>query len=287
MEKSNKSRVSKIAYVIVVLILIVILYFMYNYYQENNFNNYTKSEANLYMSEFKRDKKVKYSKNSSYKISSDNYNDAMFYETIQVEKNQPYRVTCMVKTEGVEAEDQDSSLGAQISIEGSTERSVAIQGTEDWQKIELIFNSKDRTSVNLGFRLGGNSGQVKGTAWFSDFLLEEGVAQNDNNWNFACFIFEKTSVDINNEHIDIQVSDLNSKDIVSTINRFSRACESMSNGKMTANCDIYRITEPLNTLSYDDEFGYYVAPENVESQIKEFIDEGDYDHIFVIVKLRR
>ena len=66
----------------------------------------------------------------------------MFYKTVQVEKNTPYKVTCMVKTSDVEAQDMQSGVGAQISIEGTTERSVAVSGTEDWQKIELIFNSK-------------------------------------------------------------------------------------------------------------------------------------------------
>ena len=44
---------------------------------------------------------------------------------------------------------------------------------------------------------------------------------------------------------------------------------------------------PLNSLSYDDEFGYYVAPEDVEEDIKETISQNDYDHIFVIMRLRR
>ena len=55
----------------------------------------------------------------------------------------------MVKTENVESEDEISGVGAHISIEGSTERSVAIQGTSDWQRIELIFNSKDDYTNSL------------------------------------------------------------------------------------------------------------------------------------------
>ena len=56
---------------------------------------------------------------------------------------------------------------------------------------------------------------------------------------------------------------------------------------MKAKCDIYEINTPLKELSYDNQFGYYVAPENVEAQIKETITNSDYDHIFVIVRLRR
>lgn len=56
---------------------------------------------------------------------------------------------------------------------------------------------------------------------------------------------------------------------------------------MKAKCDIFKIEMPLTQLSYDDEFGYYVAPENVENQIKATIANGEYDHIFVVMKLRR
>ena len=284
---NNKSGGSKIIYAIIVIILCVILWFVYRYYQENNFNDFVRSEGKLYTSEFKRDNKVKYSKQSSYRIKSEEYNDAMFYATIKVEKNQPYKVTCMVKTENVVPEEEQSSIGAQISIEGSTERSIAIQGTTEWQKIEFIFNSEDRDTVNLGFRLGGNAGQAKGTAWFSDFTLEEGIAENDNNWKFACFILESTDVDLNGKNISFKVKDSDITDIETTISRFSNSCETLSKGKMKAKCDIFKIEMPLTQLSYDDEFGYYVAPENVENQIKDTIANGEYDHIFVVMKLRR
>lgn len=55
---------------------------------------------------------------------------------------------------------------------------------------------------------------------------------------------------------------------------------------MTAKCDIYQIDTPLAKLSYDNEFGYFVAAEDIENQIKETIEAHDYDHIFAIVRLR-
>ena len=63
----------------------------------------------------------------------------MFSQEIKVKKNTPYKVSCMVKTNGVEKEEEKSGIGAQISIVGTTERSIAIADTNDWQKIELIF----------------------------------------------------------------------------------------------------------------------------------------------------
>ncbi len=288
MPKRQKTLKNRIAYSITLIILLILLYFAYQYYQSNNFNDFVRSEVDLYTSNFKRDSKIKYSNTRSYKIESPDYNDAMFYKTVQVEKNTPYKVTCMVKTNGVEAQDMLSGVGAQIAIEGTTERSVAISGTQDWQKIELIFNSKNREEVNIGFRLGGYLGQAKGEAWFSDFTIEEGItSKNDNNWKFACFIFETTDVTVNGQRIQLSVTQSDINDIKNTLNRFQNSCEELSKGKMTADVDIYQVGIPLTKLSYDNEFGYYVAPEDVEEQIKSTITKGDYDHIFVVIRLRR
>lgn len=56
---------------------------------------------------------------------------------------------------------------------------------------------------------------------------------------------------------------------------------------MSAKYDIYEIDIPLNSLSYDKEFAYYVAPEDIEEQIKDVISNNDYDHIFAVIRLRR
>lgn len=283
----NKKKPNRIIDIMIVTILLIALYFAYKYYQKNNFNNFIRSETTPYTSTFVRDSKEKYSERSSYKIESFKYNDAMFYKKVQVEKNTPYKVTCMVKTKDIEAKEKNSGVGAQISIEGTTERSIAISGTQDWQKIEFIFNSKNRETVNLGFRLGGYLGEAKGEAWFSDFTIEKGSANTNNEWKFACFIFETTDVDIEGKQVKLDVTEKDVKDISNTIQRFEDSCSELSKEKMTAKCDIYKINQPITKLSYDTEFGYYVAPEDVEEQIKETIENNDYDHIFVVVRLRR
>ena len=288
MSKRQRTLKSRIAYFITLIILLVLLYFAYQYYQSNNFNDFVRSETNLYTSNFKRDKEIKYSNTRSYKIESPNYNDAMFYKTVEVEKNTPYKVTCMVKTNEVEAQDMKSGVGAQIAIEGTTERSVAISGTQDWQKIELIFNSKNREKVNIGFRLGGYLGQAKGDVWFSDFTIEEGIeSKDDNNWKFACFIFETTDVTVNGRRIQLNVTQSDIYDIKNTLNRFQSSCEELSEGKMTADIDVYQVEDPLTKLSYDKEFGYFASAEDVENQIKDTVSQGGYDHIFIVLRLRR
>ena len=286
METQKNNKIKKIANCIIWIILIFILFLAYKFYRENNFNEYIRSEATLYTSQFKRDSNVKYSKSDSYRIVSKIENDATFYKAVKVQKNTPYKVTCMVKTENVIPEDNKSGVGAQISIIGTTERSTAIRGTSDWQKIEFIFNSKDREEIDIGFRLGGYLGNCTGTAWFSDFTLEEGVAESNNEWQFACLIFENTDVTIDGKEIKLSMTDSDFSDVKDTIRRFENVCGTISKNKMKAGCDIYKITEPITNLTYDEEFGYYVAPEDIEDSIKDIVNKNDYDHIFVIIRLR-
>lgn len=271
--------------IITFLILFGILYVAYQFYQSNNFNEFIKSESKMQTAKFKRDEEIKYDKTRSYKIQSEEYNDAMFLKKVKVRKNMPYKVTCNVKTRNVEIKDNIAGVGAQISISNTTERSNSIVGTQEWQKLEMIFNSKDREEVEIGFRLGGVLGDAKGEAWFSNFSLEEGVKENNNNWNFACFIFEETNVKVNDKQVNVNVTPRDISDIKDTIKRFETSCSQMSLNKMTAECDVYQIKEPITQLSYDEEFGYYVSPENIENHIKGIIEQKDYDHIFVIIKL--
>ena len=267
------------------MIVLILFIFAIHFYKNNNFNDFTKSEFELNTSQFKRDSEKKYSKVNSYKIISEKENDAAFYKSVKVKKNTPYKVTCMVKTENIVPEDNLSGVGAQISIINSTEKSIAITGTQDWQKIEMIFNSKNREEVDIGFRLGGNLGQCTGTAWFSDFTLEEGVTDTSNNWKFGCFIFQNTDVKVDDSEVKISMTDTDISDVQDTINRFETTVKELSQNKMTADCDIYLVQKPIDKLTYDDEFGYFVAAEDIEEIISETVNNNNYDHIFVIIRL--
>lgn len=267
------------------IIIIIILILAFNFYKHNNFNEFIRSEMNLHTSEFKRDSETKYSKTDSYRITSNTKNDATIYKKVKVEKNTPYKVTCMVKTENVIPENEISGVGAQISIIGTTEKSIAITGTQEWQKIEMIFNSKDREKVDIGFRLGGYLGECTGTAWFSDFTFEEGTLSQNNNWRFACFIFENTDVTINGKNVKLSMTDTDIFDIRDTMKRFRTTIREISNSKIIADYDTYIVREPINKLSYDQEFGYYVSAEDIENSIKDIVKENEYDHIFVVIRL--
>ena len=275
----------KIARVLSWILILALLIFAFLFYKQNNFNEFIRSEMELHLSQFKRDSKVKYSKKDSYKIVSNIDNDATFYKKVNVKKNMPYKVTCMVKLENVVPQNDLSGVGAQISIIGTTEKSVALTGTQDWQKIEMIFNSQNREEVDIGFRLGGYLGKCTGTAWFSDFSIEEGTRNESKNWKFACFLFENTDVKVDGNQVKLSMTEADKLDIKDTISRFETTVKNLSENKMTAECDTYLIQEPISKLTYDNEFGYFVAAEDIEDSIKEIVIKNDYDHIFAIIRL--
>ena len=125
----------------------------------------------------------------------------------------------------------------------TVEKSNNVVGTtDDWQELEFYFNSRNRTEVELGFRLGGYDSNCKGTAWFTDFTLESGIPNTDKNWKFLCLLMDSLDVTVEKEGREtpykIAMTEQNKSDIIQAINQFSNSMQILSEGKMTASCDI-------------------------------------------------
>lgn len=162
-------------------------------------------------------------------------------------------------------------------------------GTNDWEELEFMFDSKNRESVEIAFRLGGNKENTKGTAWFSDIVLEKGIKNASTTWNIVCFIFKNVDVKVNAGGTEKQLKlSMNSNDINTmkdNMYRFSQACKSLSNGKMDVKYNVYEIEDPITSISYSKEFGYYIDPVDVKDKLDKYIEKGEYDHIFAAVRL--
>lgn len=282
----KRGILSKVTTIIFIIIICLILKSTYEIFETFYYGEFIKAEYNLGQSTFTRDDTVKYSDMNSYKIESNNFNDAMFYKEINVSPNTPYRISCMVKTENVVLQEDSALGGAQISIKDTVECSKAIIGTTDWTRLELKFNSKNSETVSIGFRLGGNDDNAKGTAWFSDFVLEEGIRDTDTNWNMALFILENINVNIDNkENVKLSMTSSDIYNLEQNIKRFASAANELSNSKMSVDYDIYEIKEELKNITYSEEFGYYVDPKDVINLIDSYVNKEEYDHIFIAVRL--
>ena len=281
----KKSISFKLGNIIFTIISLIIIFKLYGVYKKYNFNEFVKAENIIGNSHFVRDNNVSYKDKYSYKIESEDFNDAIIYKKISVKPNTPYKLSCMVKTENIVSEDNKVGSGAQISIVDTIECSESIQGTNDWQKLEFIFDSKNREELEIGFRLGGNGANCKGIAWFSDFKLEEGIKDNTNNWNVACFIMKNLDVVIDGEEVNLSMSLKDVESMKDNMERFKSSMRELSNGMMQVTYDIFEIDETVKTVTYSDEFAYYLDPNDVYKLIKEYLENEEYDYIFVTVRL--
>lgn len=286
MEERAHIRSKNITYTIILIIIIILGSMFYTKY---NFNDFTKSVRERGKTSFSRDSKVKVSKTNSYKIENKEYNDAIFYETVNIKPNTPYKVTCKIKTEAVENENDIVTGGAQICVKDTTECSKSIIGTTDWTEVEFLFNAKNRTKVDIGFRLGGFEENAKGVAWFTDFKIEEGTIDSDNTWNMVCFIVQNLDVDIEKngktQNIKLSMSNNDIYDMESNMKRLPSALKTLSNDKMKVEYDVIKLDKPLTSLSYDEKNEYYVSPNDIEPLIKDYVDKKEYDYIYVAVRL--
>jgi len=280
MEKKKKSHLGSTLFVLI--LLIVVFGFVYPRY---SFGYFMKSIRENDTASFSRDHEVKYNGKASYKITNEEYSDALFYQTVPVTPNTSYRVTCMVKTQDIENLGNTKTGGAQISIVGTSERSQNLYGTNDWTKLELLFNSKNRTEVDIGFRLGGYNDECKGEAYFSHFMMELGAQDHQKNWHFACFLFENLDATYGKaegeeKHETAQISYRNREDVYDDMSRLQKSIQEMSHGKMTMTYDILIIKDPIKTLTYDEDNGYYIDATDVLESIQPYLEQNEYDHLF-------
>lgn len=127
-----------------------------------------------------------------------------------------------------------------------------------------------------------------GTAWFANFEIESGVPDTSSNWNFALFICESLDVNINKDGIEqnvkISMTDEDIQIMTEDIERFKNSIKTLSENKMTAMSNIYKVKTPITTLSYDTDNGYYVGVKDVENIIDEVVSQNEFDHIFIAIR---
>lgn len=280
-----QKKTSIIKNIIMFVICIIIIFCVYKVYQKHNFNDFIKAEYNIGNSKFERDTDIKCVQSDSYKIENTDYNDAMFYKSVNVTKNTVYKVTCKIKTENVKTKNENTDAGAHICISNTVEKSNNVIGTTNWTDVTFYFNSKNRTQVDIGFRLGGFEDTAIGTAWFSDFTIESGITDETNTWNYLCILFDNVDVNIEkngvSENIKLQLTQIDKDDIHTCMRRFQTSMQEMSYEKMKIKYDIVEETTPITSISYDEENGYYVSGYNVKEVLDQYIEQGKYDHIFI------
>lgn len=106
---------------------------------------------------------------SSVKISSESGADASWSTVVQVRPFSKYRLAGWIKTEELKSA---GGKGALLNIHGVENlQTRALTGTNDWIRVELIFETEFNDALQVNCLFGG-WGRVTGQAWFDDITLE-------------------------------------------------------------------------------------------------------------------
>ena len=243
---------------------------------------------------FSKDTNTKFGGDYALKIQHSDYADSAFRKTIHVEKNTIYRVSAMVRYEGYELfpENAEGTGGANISIWGEWTLSERYTGNE-WKRIELEFNSGNKTEIDLALRNGFFGGACKGTVWFSDIRIEKKDMTPSTSWNFLCLIF--TDIDVvvefkgnKNYRHTAHLSRADIAEITKTLNRVPHSFKNISNNLMRiSNMDIITIQKPIAKLTGRYGEGYKINAKDIQESLDYYLDRPayKYDQIIVVAPL--
>jgi alpha-L-arabinofuranosidase len=105
----------------------------------------------------------------SVTVASDRGADMGWAATVPLEPYGRYRLSGWIKTDGVVA---GTGRGALFNVHDLQPAATpAVTGTQDWTRVETVFEVHDQHSIQVNCLLGG-WGQSTGKAWFDDVRLE-------------------------------------------------------------------------------------------------------------------
>lgn len=112
---------------------------------------------------------IAHSGKQSVKISSAEGGDASWTTVAPVKPYSRYRLSGWIKTQEVKAL---TGKGALLNLHNLQPlQTAAIIGTQDWTRVELLFDTGGNDALQVNCLLGG-WGKATGTAWYDDIQLE-------------------------------------------------------------------------------------------------------------------
>lgn len=103
-------------------------------------------------------------------IGRNEHRHCRIMQTIDLAPHRQYHVSVWVKTEGMVPADPEVKLLRKDGTGAISFQTFRAERTQDWRRIDLVFNSMDNTAGNL--YLGSWSGK-EGRLWWDDLAVEE------------------------------------------------------------------------------------------------------------------
>jgi hypothetical protein len=207
-------------------------------------------------------------------------NDSAWLQTLNLLPDTEYVLSGWVKTNNVSA-----GYGANLSLWGTWTRSTALQGTNDWTYVSIVFDSGPTGTVQIAARLGYWGGTSSGTAWFDQVSVKQlpppAPAPNPN-WKILVLIYDETDFyfvdgDGLTHHVVASMTEAEKTIAVQQSTRFfEEDVPALNSGNMTPTVTIRLPDHPLTSLSPDG-VKWWPAPSDVAADL-----DPAFDSVIVI-----
>ncbi len=263
-------------------------------YPWDSFYSYHKESSTA-----KVDKKRVYSDSDySIKIVNTDYNMSYVEKTFKVKKNTRYRASVMAKCSGYQLDknfltDSGAAIGAPKGASG-----VQKYNSTTWRRIYYEFESGNNTEYTVALYNGLWNSYCKGTAWFSDFRLEEYSAKPTNQWNVLTVVFKNVKAPVEMDGKKFTYTDtLNDDDVkflTDTLNRLYTSVPLLSGNKWGFNSiDVVSSNAVINELKKYGENGYCLDSDSgcVSRELDRILEEAEkesgktYNQIIAVAPL--
>lgn len=238
----------------------------------------------------------------SIRISNSNYNAASVTKEFAVKKNTHYRASVMVRYSdfSVSPDADKEKCGATIGENWSYNITELYHGSE-WKQLTFEFNSGDADKYSLALYNGLWGSQCKGTAWFSDFRLEECSGLPSKSWNILAVVFKNVEAPVviggKQQIYKDTLNDSDVKYMTGILNRLYTSLPLLSEDMWKVNSiDVVSVDDTVTELIQRGNVeGSYMLDPNSQSASRafdSFIEKAahesgkEYDQIIAILPLK-
>ena len=230
----------------------------------------------------------------SIKIVNDMYTATYASKKFEVKPGTHYRATVMTKYEGYDLMDGKNDSGSAMGEAGQYDKSGNYTGS-DWHMLTYEFDSGNDTTHEIALWNGMYAGDCKGTAYYSDFHLEEYTGGKTNEWNVAIVVFKNISAPVKIDGKKTTYKDHLTDSDVSYMSKVTRniytSIPALSDNKWKIGAvDTYAIDDTVTELGqiYSDNYMIDFKSKSVKPQLEKIISDakkksGRHYDMFIVI----
>ena len=132
---------------------------------------------------------------ASVAVKNSDYTMRYVTKDFEVKPNTHYRISCMAKNSGYKSTGAEG--GAKLGVPNAYLPGTSCYSGSSWKRLSFEFDTDaNQTSYTIALWNGIWGADCKGTAYFSDFRLEEYTGKDTDEWNVLVVVFKNISAPV-------------------------------------------------------------------------------------------